>query len=60
MGKQDYAVELHELNERADMLRKAAKQGASVIILMQLGVRLLEAERAVARAMNLFSHKGEH
>jgi hypothetical protein len=58
MSTIEYTAELKELNTRARMMRDAARQGASVIILMQLGLRLLNAEQAAARAMGLFAHKG--
>ena len=58
MSRSDYAAELKDLNERATMLRQAAKQSASVEIMVQLAFRLASAERAAARAILLFRPEG--
>ena len=39
-----------ELNERANLLRRAVAQGANTKILLQLGLRLIAAERALLNA----------
>ena len=58
MSRSDYAAELKDLNDSARMLRQAAKQSASVEIMVQLAFRLASAERAAARAILLFRPEG--
>jgi len=58
MSRTSYAAELKDLNDSARMLRQAAKQNVSIVMMLQLHQRCLEAELAAARAMGLLTSKG--